>query len=195
MKFRPQPVDTNTVILTVKSLNETRSVGSDGISLKFVKDALYIIVFYLTFIINTSIATGVFPHAWKKAHVIPLFKKGDFNDVNNFRPISILPVLSKILEKIVCNQLLRYLEDNNCLSNSQHGFRPRLSTESALTVITDAIYNNIDNKKISLLTLCDLSKAFDSVSHDILLRKCSNLNIDCFWFKSYLCNRTQAVKL
>ena len=195
MKFRPQPVDINTIILTVKGLNETRSVGSDGISLKFVKDSLCIIAFYLTFIINTSIVTGVFPQDWKNAYVIPLFKKGDFNDVNNFRPISILPVLSKILEKIVFNQLLSFLEDNNYLSNCQHGFRPKLSTETALTIITDAIYTNIDNKKISLLTLCDLSKAFDSVSHDILLRKCSNLNIDCFWLKSYLHNRTQAVKL
>ncbi len=64
--------------------------------------SICIIAFYLTFIINTSISTGVFPHAWKNAHVIPLFKKSDFNDVNNFRPISILPVLSKILEKKLC---------------------------------------------------------------------------------------------
>ena len=194
-KFRPEPVDTNTVILTVKSLKETRSIGSDGISLQFIKDALCIIAFYLTCIINTSIVTGVFPLAWKHALVIPLFKNGDFDHVNNYRPISLLPILSKILEKIVSKQLLNFLENNHCLSKCQHGFRPNLSTETALTVVTDAIYNNMDNKKISLLTLCDLSKAFDSVSHSILLKKCSNLNIDPQWFRSYLTNRSQSVKL
>ncbi len=195
LPFRPQPVDTNTVILTLKSLNETRSVGSDGISFKFIKDSLYFTAFYLTIIINTSIVTGVFPQTWKHALVIPLLKKGDPSDVNNYRPISILPIASKILEKIISNQLLNFLETNTAFSNCQHGFRPRLSTESALTIKTDAIFKNMDDRKISLLTLCDLSKAFDSVSHSILLKKCAKLNIDSYWFKSYLENRTQSVKL
>ncbi len=86
-----------------------------------------------------------------------------------------------------------YLESNRLITNSQHGFRPKL-TETALTVITDKIYN-MDNKSISLLTLCDLSKAFDSISHSILLQKCTNLNIDSFWFKDYVSNRTQSVRL
>ncbi len=191
----PQPVDVETVILTIKSLNETRSVGCDGISLNFIRDSLCMIVFYLTVIVNTSLTTGVFPEIWKHAMVIPLFKKGDQENVSNYRPISLLPVLSKILEKIVSNQLLDFLLKNNLLSNSQHGFRPNLSTESALLKVTDAIYGNMDNKMISLLTLCDLSKAFDSVSHSILLKKCAILNIDSFWLNSYLKNRTQSVKL
>ncbi len=126
VSFRPKPVDTNTIILTLKSLNETRSVGSDGISFKFIKDSLYFTAFYLTIIINTSIVTGVFPQAWKHALVIPLFKKGDPNNVSNYRPISLLPIASKILEKIISNQLLNFLETNVTLSNCQHGFRPRL---------------------------------------------------------------------
>ncbi len=94
------------------------------------------------------------------------------SDFNNFRPVSLLPIISKVLEKIVANQLTHFLE-TKLLSNSQHGLRPKLSTETALTVITDKIYNNMDSKKISILTLCDLSKAFDSVSHRILLNKCA----------------------
>ncbi len=86
-KFRPKPVDTNTLILTVKSLNQTRSVGSDGILLKFIKDALYFIASYLPCVINGSNVTGVFPQAWKNACVVPLLKKGDFNDSNNYRPV------------------------------------------------------------------------------------------------------------
>ncbi len=85
--------------------------------------------------------------------VVPLFKSGDINSVNNYRPISLLPIISKILEKVVANQLLHYLESNRLITNSQHGFRPKLSTETSLTVITDKIYNNMDNKNISLLTL------------------------------------------
>ncbi len=97
--------------------------------------------------------------------MVPIHKKGDVNNVNNYRPTSILPVLSKTLEKIVANQLINCLETNHILSDNQHGFRPILSTATALSTIYDAIYNNMDNKKIALLTLCDLSKVFDSVSH------------------------------
>ncbi len=146
-------------------------------------------------IINTSFVTGVFPNAWKHASVIPLFKKGDKANVNNYRPISLLPILSKIAEKIVSQQLLHFLSHNNSFSRTQHGFRPKLCTESALQVITDKIYSNMDNKKISLLTVCDLSKAFDSVSHNILQRKCEQLNIDTHWLKSYLTDRSQSVKI
>ncbi len=102
---------------------------------------------------------------------------------------------SKILQKIVSKQLSSFLKNSNYLPNCQHGFRPNLSVASALTVVTDAIYNNMDNKKISLLMLCDLSKAFDSVSRSILLRKCVKLDIDLHWFNNYLVNRTQSVKL
>ncbi len=96
---------------------------------------------------------------------------------------------------MVSNQLLDLFLKNNLLSNCQHGLRPNLSTESALLKVTDAIYRNRDNKMISLPTLCDLSKAFDSVSHSILLKKCALLNTDSFWLDSYLNNRTQSVKL
>ena len=144
---------------------------------------------------NTSIVTGTFPTSWKHALVVPLHKNGDTNDISNYRPISLLPILSKVLEKIVATQLVSYLEANKLLSNNQHGFRPKLSTETALTVITDKIYNNMDNKRISLLTLCDLSKAFDSVSHSILLQKLGKITVDQFWFENYLCERTQSVRL
>ena len=193
--FRPQPVDTNTVILTIKQLNDSKSFGSDNVSLRFIKDALFAIAFYLTSIINTSIVTGIFPTTWKHAIVTPLYKSGDKSDISNYRPISLLPVFSKILEKIISTQLTVFLESNKLISNNQHGFRPKLSTETALTTITNKIYNNMDNKHISLLTLCDLSKAFDSVNHTILLNKINKTCIDTFWFNSYLSNRTQSVRL
>ena len=193
--FKPVPVDCETVILTIKGLKETNACGSDGISLRFIKDSLFIIAFYITIIVNTSIVTNIFPSSWKYPHVIPAFKGGDSDEITNYRPISLLPIISKILEKIVATQLTTYLETNNLLSHSQHGFRPKLSTETALLKISDRIYNNMDNRKISLLLLLDLSKAFDSVHHKILLKKCQLLNIDTSWFSSYLDNRFQTVKL
>ncbi len=163
--------------------------------MRFFNDSLFVIASYLTVIIDTSISTGQFPTAWKHATVTPLFKSGEKDNPSNYRPISILPVLSKILEKIVSSQLTTYLESNKYLSNTQHGFRPKLSTETALTVITNKIYNNMDGKLISMLTLCDLSKAFDSVSHTILLKKLLRVRVDNYWFDSYLSERTQSVRL
>ncbi len=162
--------------------------------MKYVKDALPVIAFYLTCLINTSIVTGVFPSDWKHAVVVPILKNGDEDNVGNFKPMSLLSILSKVLEKIVSKQLTQFLERNKLISNSQHGFRPRLSTETALTTVTDAIYDAMDNRKIYLLSLCDLSKVFDSIKHSFLLANCLKLKIDSFWFSSYLMDRTQTVR-
>ncbi len=96
---------------------------------------------------------------------------------------------------IVANQMLHFLKIKNLLSRCQHGFRSRISTEMALTVINDTIINNMDHKKMFLLTLYDLSKAFDSVSHDILISKCDKVKINSFWINSYVSNRTQSARL
>ncbi len=106
-----------------------------------VYNSLYMVVFfYLTFTINTYLTTGVLPQAWKYALVIPLFKKGDQESVNNYRPISLLPILLKIDEKMVTNQLLDDLLKHKLLSNSQHGFTPNISTETALQKITNTFF-------------------------------------------------------
>ena len=194
-KFRPQPVDNDTIILAIKHMKNTHSFGSDKIPLRFIRDALPIIITYLTCIFNTSVVTGVMPTAWKHSIIVPIFKSGDADVPSNYRPISLLPILSKILEKIITSQLTQYLESQQLLSNTQHGFRRSLSTETALQTLTNKLFDNIDKHKISLITLCDLSKAFDSVSHDILIKKFSNLNIDSYWFHSYLGGRTQSVRL
>ena len=194
-KFRPQPVDENTIILTFKEIHKTSSFGSDAIPYKYLKDALPVLYIYITIIVNTSIVTGLFPRLWKHPYVVPVFKSGDENEVGNYRPISLLSIVSKILEKIVASQLMSFLETHNLLANSQHGFRSNLSTETALMKVNEHIYNNIDEQKISLLLLLDLSKAFDSVCHETLLLKCNHLNVDEFWFKDYLSDRIQSVKI
>ncbi len=97
--FRPEPVDVNTVILTIKHLKNTNSAGSDGMTLRYLQNALPVLITYITIIINTPIVTGKFPSPWKHATVIPIFKNGDRSDVNNYRPVSLLLILSKVLEK------------------------------------------------------------------------------------------------
>ena len=193
--FRPQPIDSDTIILIIKSMKNSNSCGCDGIQLRFLKESLPVVIPYITCILNTSIVTGTFPQLWKEAIVVPILKSGDADQPQNYRPISLLPILSKILEKVIAKQLTNYLEENHLLSNTQHGFRARLSTETALTTLSNLLYDNIDNKKISLITLCDLSKAFDSVNHVFLMEKLTKLSIDNFWFESYLHNRTQRVRM
>ena len=194
-RFRPSPVNVEKVARIVNNLKNTNSHGPDNITSRFLKDSMPVIGFYLTIIINTSIVTGKVPIEWKYSIVNPLYKDGDVNEPCNFRPISLLCIMSKVLEKVVSEQLCDYLETNNILSNTQHGFRKHLSTETALTKICERIYANIDENKISLLTLCDLSKAFDSVSHELLIKKMMNYGIDDFWFNDYLTARTQSVKI
>ena len=193
--FRPQPTDSQTIILVLKQLKNSSSHGSDDIPTRFLKESLPFIINYLTCIINTSITTGIFPSPWKHSIVVPIFKGGDASDPKDYRPISLLSIISKILEKVVTSQLVQHLEGNHLLNNAQHGFRAALSTESALLTLSNKLYKNIDNGNISLVTLCDLSKAFDSVDHNILLKKLKEVRVDTFWFKDYLHNRTQSVRI
>ena len=145
---------------------------------------------YITLTINTSIVTKVFPKPWKHSIIIPIHRSGDIEEPTNFRPINLLPILSKILEKVISTQLTEYLEKNNLLNGSQYAYRNNSFTEQELVNYTEQIYKSIDKGKISLLVLLDLSKAFDSVNHDLLLKKLVQLNIDSTWFASYLHDRT-----
>lgn len=193
-KFRPQPTDMDTLIITIKDLKPTNSSGSDGIQYRFLMDSLPTTISYILILVNTSIVTGNYPDPWRHPYVVPVHKSGDTENVENYRPISLVSILSKIIEKIVVNQLTSFLETNHLLSKEQHGFRQNLSTETALLKITNKIYENMDSKKISLLLLLDLSKAFDSVHHPTLMKKLAKVNVDSFWFESYLSGRIQSVR-
>ena len=146
---------------------------------------------------NFSIKAGDVATEWKKARVTPLYKSGDAFLVNNYRPVSVLPVISKIIERHVFNSFYDYLNSNHLLTEHQSGFRPKHSCETALHNIIDNWLCNIDAGKLTGVLFIDLSKAFDTVNHDVLLKKLLSFGIcqNTFnWFSSYLRNRTQCVK-
>ena len=131
----------------------------------------------LTRLFNLCLETRTFPSLWKFGKVAALFKKGDRCDANNYRPITVLPTISKILEKAVHTQLYAYLKNNGILTSKQFGFRPKLSTGTALSHFTDNILQNMDAGSFTGAVFLDLSKAFDTVDHPLLLQKLTNIGL------------------
>ena len=137
---------------------------------------------------------GLVPQPWKHALVTPLPKTSDVSDPSKFRPISVVPGIAKIVERVVHHQLSAYFEKHRLFSSTQHAYRRHHSTETALTVLSDRILSGMDNTEISILVLADLSKCFDVVNHDALLSKLKLYNVDTRWFESYLANHSQQVQ-
>lgn len=175
----------------------SNAVGADDIPIRFIKDTLPITLPIITAIFNKSLSSSIFPQIWKSAVVRPLPKCLAPGSPSDFRPVSILPALSKCLERIAHNQLYFFFDANNIVSSSQSGFRPHHSTTTALLKITDDIRLAMDKRQITILTLFDFSKAFDCVYHPLLLSKLklSGLSDGCVdWVKSYLTDRRQLVR-
>ena len=142
--------------------------------------------------------TGVFPSVLKTAKVVPVFKKDSKLDYSNYRPISLLSNIEKILEKLMYKRLYTFLNNNNIIYNLQFGFRQQYSTSHALINITEIIRKALDDGNIGCGVFVDLQKAFDTVDHQILLAKLSHYGIRGVsndWFKSYLSNRSQYVSI
>ena len=147
-------------------------------------------------LINQSLSMGVFPNILKVAKIIPIHKKGDARTPSNYRPISILPFLSKIFEKIIYSRLLNHFTFNEILSVHQFGFRRQMSTFDAITHFTELIYDALNNKKLCLNILIDYSRAFDTVNHPILLGKLERYGVcgrTLQYIASYLKDRQQSV--
>ena len=161
-----------------KLLEKLDTKKSTDLPSRMLKMAAGVLAPSLAFLFNQSISSGIVPTEWKLARVMPIFKKGKRQDVNNYRPISIIPAVAKVFERIIYDQFFKYLHDNNLLVNCQSGFRSLHSTVASLLEASNSWSVNIDNGLINGVIFIDLKKAFDTTDHKILLRKPASYGID-----------------
>lgn len=197
-EFRLKSVSRAEVEKIIESLKNKHSSGFDEIPivvLKAVKGRLSQVLCHL---INSSFVSGIFPKQLKMAKIIPLYKKNDKMNALNYRPVSLLPSISKIFEKAVYLQVAEFLEIHNLLDDSQHGFRQGRSVVSAAVSFIETVINSVDGGKFTTGIFMDLSKAFDSVKHSKLIEKLKILGVGqnaLNWFESYLVDRSQYVEI
>ena len=193
-----EPPRYNEVYNIIHSLKINKSTGHDNVDAYFIRISCDLITPYLTQLCDFSFKFGLSPECLKIAKVVPIFKNGSKNDINNYLPISLLSNFSKIMEKLIASRLMNFLEQRCVLHENQYGFRKKMSTTHAILDVVNQISSNINKKKLTGLVFLDLKKAFDTVSHEILLRKLAHYGIrgkvnDLF--RSYLVSRSQYVFL
>ena len=184
----------NEVRKLLEKLETKKSTGLDNLPPRMLKIAAGVLAPSLAFLFNQSISSGIVPTEWKLARVTPIFKKGKRQDVNNYRPISIIPAVAKVFEKIIYDQFFGYLNDNDLLVSCQSGFRSLHSTLTSLLEASNSWSVNIVNGLINGVIFIDLKKAFDTIDHKILLQKLASYGVDyraLKWFDSYLSDRQQ----
>ena len=182
------------VMSVIQKLKPKSSAGYDEISPKLIKSHEIIIAELLSHIANISFTTGIFPDHMKIAKVIPIYKSKDDKIISNYRPISLLPSFSKIFERLVYNRLYKYFNNNKLLTNSQFGFQKGVSTDTAILDLQNRIVEKLNGGEWCIGIFLDLSKAFDTLDHNILLQKLSIYGIrgvTLDWFRSYLTSRKQ----
>ena len=184
------------VNIVICILNVNKSTGHDGVSLKMLKLAGLAIIPSLTRLFNKCLCNNKFPNEWKMANVIPLHKKDSKDKCTNYRPVSILPIIGKIFEKIIFKNVYNFFHDNQSLTCHQSGFRPNDSTINQLAYLYHTFSQALDRKKDIRIVFCDISKAFDRVWHDGLIYKLREIGITgnlLALFTDYLHNRQQRV--
>ena len=192
------PVTKNEIIKIVENMKNDTSPGIDNIDIKVVKYVITLISEPISFIFNECLLDGSFPMNMKIARVTPIYKKGSKNDVNNYRPISVLRIFSKILEKCIYNRLIYFINRYNILLKNQYGFRQGHSTSTAILNLINNINKAIDNKEYAITVFIDLTKAFDVIDHSILLYKLNHYGIrgkPLQLLLSYLTDRKQLTSI
>lgn len=192
------PTTINEVLIQINKLNINKACGPDNIPASFVKLHYQFFANLIATVFNEAIVTGQYPNCLKQARVVPIFKSGIKDDVNNYRPISCLSVLDKLLEKLLAARLVEFTQRFNLICDHQYGFRSGSSTLTACCDLVDDIYDAIDHKRLAGALFIDLKKAFDTIDHPLLMEKMESLGIRGnakLLFQSYLSNRTQFVAI
>ena len=191
------PCSVHEVCSIIKQLPSKRSSGSDNISNILLKELSTCVGQPLSILINTSLTEGTFPDLMKLAEVVPLYKGKARDQETNYRPISLLTTMSKVMEKVVYKGVYDFLMTTGQISDTQYGFRPKHSCDHAVAQMIGTILKNLENKKVTISVMLDLSKAFDTIEHGIMLQKLELYGVRgvCLdWFRSYLENRQMYVK-
>ena len=197
-EFHFAVISNDTILKKISKIKPNKALGLDNISGKLLKDTATVVTPFLNLIFNLSLAEGIFPSDWKNARVSPIYKSGSRDECSNYRPISVLSTISKIFEKIVFDQMNEYFASNAILTPYQSGFRKGYSTMTSLLKTTNEWLVNMDKGLINGVVFLDLKKAFDTVDHDILIKKLEFYgikNIALRWFISYLSRRKQVCKI
>ena len=187
-----------TILKLLKQLNPAKSAGIDNLTGKFLKEGAPVLASPITDQVNLSISLSFFPDDCKIAKLKPLYKKEAKTKPKNYRPISLLPLLSKIIERIIHNQTQEFLDKNNILYKYQSGFQKHHSTDTCLSYLTDKVKIGFEEGLLTGMVLIDLQKAFDTIDHSILLEKMSCLGFAgkmIAWYTSYLTNRSFIVNV
>ena len=187
-KLHFQTIQTRYISDLLKNCDINKAAGIDDLSGRFLKDGADILTMPITQICNLSIKFSHFLKDCKVAKIKLLYKKGTKTDPNNFRPISLLPIVSKIIEKVIHDQTMNYLMENNVPYKYQSGFRKNHSTDTFVAYLTDQILTDFDSVLLIGMILIDLQKAFETINHDILLKKMSSLRFSdrsINWFQSF----------
>ena len=190
--FTFNSVSEDEVLKLLNNTNVHKASGLDKISGIFLRDGADFLYKPITKLCNLSITLKTFPDVCKIAKLKPLFKKGSRTEPKNYRPISLLPLLSKIFERTIHNQTQAFLDRNHILYDFQSGFRTNCSTDFCLSYLNDKISKGFDSGLLTGMILIDLQKAFDTINHTILLDKMQAIGFSdevVLWFKSYLSNR------
>ena len=162
----------------VKGIDGGKATGLDNIPCKILKIAADVVGPSLTFMFNQSLLTGICPSDWRLAKVTPTFKNGSKTDLNNYRPISVIPAVAKIFEKIIYDQLYNYLNVNDLLTSCQSGFRSLHSTLTALLETSNNWCANVDKGLLNGVIFMDIKKAFDTLDNEIILQKLAKYVVD-----------------
>ena len=181
------------IIDIFKSLNDS-APRYDGIYIKTIKLMSTVLAPHISQLVNLSFHQGIFPDSLKVAKVIPIHKGGKFSDPNNYRPISVLPILSKIYERAMYDRVVVFLNTNNTQTDSQFGFRKKLFPKLAIVQLINYVLQELGHGKYVITVFLDLRKAFNTLNHEILIKKLCRYgirNVCLEWFEKYLCNRTQ----
>lgn len=196
--FVLMPVDSDEVRCVINSLKSSSSCGWDGITSRTLKMLQLTLSYPIALICNCCFDQGVFPNSLKKSIVIPIFKSGEKSEASNYRPISLLPSLAKVIEKLLNSRLKSYLEKYGILSFNQYGFRNKRSTTDAINKLLTFVTENLDRGDRCTGIFLDLKKAFDTVSYQLLFKKLENIGIrgtPLKLFKDYMTDRKQYVRV